>query len=1135
MSLARLVRVRLLPVAAAAVLCLAAARALAQNDSDSNETPQAYAQIVAADKPVFWWRFEGGKIDAGKALGKVTLSVAGPRKDRFPRFDEQNTAAQFAGDGARIVLADPGDDSPLDFESGDAITLEAWVQPSKLGDGQAVYVIGKGRTGNSGVAKDNQNYGLRLVGEKGKAKISFIFRSRDNRPGQAEDWHRWDSQAGFAVGSLWHHVAVSYVFGRKDSLRGYIDGKEVPGKWEGYGGASDEPPVVDNDDLWIGSSQGGQAASSLAGSLDEIAIYRSALSAERISARFLAVQPKPYVTNVPIPRQRVLVEVLEGVPDDNSWDFIPPPPSERYEEPAMALVELPRKYNGQGVRADRSNPLVVWMTAEAELPSGPQRLLLRSRNAARLYLDGKLVIDNPFPKDRSNGHNDLHLVKSDVSPNIRPVQPGDQEQVAEVEIAPGVHRLRLELYGGGKSKRVEFGESGLFIAPAGSDEFKLLAHEASRQAALNDEGWLSFERQRRQELAEINRQRRVAAARDYAAYWQRRHAWAREVVSANGSRSVPATFSIDAYAETAAKRAGQAPLPTCDDWSFVRRVYVDLIGTIPTAAQAEAFASDPRPDKRARLIEELLEHPGWADNWVGYWQDVLAENPNIINPTLNNTGPFRWWIYESLVDNKPFDRFATELVMMEGSLRYGGPAGFAMASENDAPMAAKANILAQAFLAMDLRCARCHDAPYHPFRQGDLFALAGMLARGPQQVPKTSTIPEGVKSQLVTVTLRPGEKVAPRWPFESNPREALAPPVPIPLAEQGDHIDADLLLHPGDTREEFAFRLTSPHNERFARVIVNRLWQRYLGRGIVEPVDDFDRGENAHPQLLDYLARELVLHDYDLKHVTRLILRSRLYQQVPASDAAAAKALAAPLRRRMTAEQIVDSLFVAAGKEFHVEELNIDVDSGRAETSSISLGLPTRAWHFTSLSNERDRPALSLPAAQTIVTLLEAFGWRASRQDPLTVRQQEPTLLAPAILQNGVVGRRIAGLSEDSALTELALEDQPLARFIERLYEQILSRPPTAQEREVLSSVLRDDYETRRTGSSPGVRPGPHKRDGVSWSNHLKPESSEIKIRFAKEVERGDPPTARLTADWRERAEDVVWALVNSPEFVWLP
>jgi hypothetical protein len=280
--------------------------AAAQNDSDNNETPQSYASIVAADQPAFWWRFEEGKVEPGEVVGKLTLSVAGPRKEWFPKFDDQNLAAKFAGDGGRIVVKDAGEKNPLDFAAGDAITLEAWVNPTKLANGQTVYVLGKGRTGNAGVAKDNQNYALRLVGTGGQAAISFLFRGASNQPGKNEDWHRWDSESAFAVGSGWHYVAITYNFGQQDSLHGYIDGKETKGKWEGYGGATDEGPVVDGDELWIGSSMGGSSGSSLAGSLDEIAIYRSALSPERIAARYQAVQPKPYITNVPIPRDRVL-------------------------------------------------------------------------------------------------------------------------------------------------------------------------------------------------------------------------------------------------------------------------------------------------------------------------------------------------------------------------------------------------------------------------------------------------------------------------------------------------------------------------------------------------------------------------------------------------------------------------------------------------------------------------------------------------------------------------------------------------------------------------------------------------------------------------------------------------------------
>jgi Concanavalin A-like lectin/glucanases superfamily len=175
---------------------------------------------------------------------------------------------------------DPGEASAFDFTSGDAITLEAWINPTRISSGQQVYIVGKGRTGNKGFAADNQNWALRLVGKDGGCHISFLFRDADNRQADQAGYHRWTSDAGFAAGSGWHFVAVTYRFGEGDSVRGFVDGRETKGAWD-LGGKSDAAPVVDNDQVWIGAGNGTSTSNAFLGGIDEAAVYRTALPAER--------------------------------------------------------------------------------------------------------------------------------------------------------------------------------------------------------------------------------------------------------------------------------------------------------------------------------------------------------------------------------------------------------------------------------------------------------------------------------------------------------------------------------------------------------------------------------------------------------------------------------------------------------------------------------------------------------------------------------------------------------------------------------------------------------------------------------------------------------------------------------------
>jgi hypothetical protein len=564
------------------------------------------------------------------------------------------------------------------------------------------------------------------------------------------------------------------------------------------------------------------------------------------------------------------------------------------------------------------------------------------------------------------------------------------------------------------------------------------------------------------------------------------------------------------------------------DLEFLRRVTLDTVGVPPSWEEIRDFERDRSEGRRGRVIERLLADPRGADHWMGYWQDVLAENPNILNPTLNNTGPFRWWIYESLLDRKPLDLMVTELIRMKGSERFGGPAGFGVASQNDVPMAARGTVLSGAFLGVEMKCARCHDAPAHASKQEQLFQLAALLAQGPVRVPKTSSVPldrihSAGRKPLIEVTLQPGSTVAPAWPFGDFVPEAVADR----LAE-----------NPEDSRDRLAALVTAPENERFAQVMVNRIWARLMGRGIVEPVSDWERGRATHPELLRWLGRELVRSGYQMQHVLRLILESNAYQrEVRASERVPNPLYTAPSPRRLGAEQLVDSLFAVTGKPFQTEEASLDIDSVRTLGNSISLGQPRKAWMLTSTSNERDRPSLALPRIQAVADVLQAFGWRASRPDPLSTRDHAPNSLQPAILSNGVMGTWLTTLSDDHGITALALKKQSLEALLDELFLRILTRRPTREEARTWSEWLAPGFEKRfARPAAEGLRREVRRPEYyVSWSNHLDPDATVVRQKQEQAARRGDPPTGWLEPGWRMRMEDVLWSLLNAPEFVFTP
>lgn len=1216
--------------------------------------------------PVAFWEFGTEESTPLVAHGGVHRDVPGPRSPEFPDFEPTNLAVQFDGQGARYEFADPGAKSSFDFTNGDAITLEAWIKVDNLRSGENLYIIGKGRTGAASFARDNQNWALRIRGVGGKACVSFLFATPPAAGVAKGDthWHRWTTDTGFDPKSGWHHIATAYHFGSPETIRGWIDGAPLKGTWD-MGGPTKAPPVVDNDAVWIGSSQGGAAGNSLRGTLDSIGVHREILDDKTIAARFKRTGGPILVKSASetladlgtLPVGRVVATFHEDAPAHDRWlneGEVWPGETMRWEGEEFLLPRLPLRYDAWGIRESWKAPVLVRLAADVALPSGKNTLLLRARGLTRLWVDGRIVARTIPLGGSPSGEEPVTPIAQPPLPGLRPASHRLQEVIFEVEVGPGEqHRVVVETMAGGKLFRPEPGELCVARLTDDGQSYSLLQPYPANAAPtpLTDAAVEAALVRVETSLADFDDRARHKAAATRDTFWKHRHEAARLWVAKHPAPSVPTAAStshpIDAFLSAKIDRAkslaaqaapdvaenfhtkvlpifrsecfrchgdkvqgglklnsregvlkgGDSGLPAVvasnpaeselltrirsksdfermpptgkgltpeqiatlaawietgapwpaeplkteqiafapliDDSAFLRRAYLDTVGVPPTADEARAFLADADPTKRSRVIDHLLSDERWADHWMGYWQDLLAENPTIINSTLNNTGPFRWFLYEALRDDKPLDRMVTELIMLRGSQHDGGSAGFGLAAQNDAPMAAKAHIVATAFLGVEMQCARCHDSPYHSTKQRDLYALAAMFTRKTVAVPKTSSVPAAFfenksRESLIQVTLKPDEAVAPQWPFGEV------------TGIHDEDLTDDLLQDPKDSRERLAALITAPQNVRFAQVVVNRIWRRLLGAGIVEPAHDWEGRAASHPELLDWLAREFVAHGYSVKHIARLILTSHAYSRSAVGwNQTAEPALRffnAPERRRMTAEQIVDSFFASSGGTIDVEVLTLDPDGRRPSSNRNTHGRPRRSWMYISLSNERDRPSLTLPRASVVAEVLETFGWSAARQTPRTDRETAVGVLQPAAVANSTLSLWLTRAANGSPLAELAVEATDPGLLVDEIFLRFLSRFPTTKERVPLVASLSEGFATRLIPAQEVQPPPPYERlPQVTWSNHLRSEANVIQQEWERRMRAGPPPDPRLRSTWREVYEDVVWSVVNLREFVWMP
>lgn len=670
--------------------------------------------------------------------------------------------------------------------------------------------------------------------------------------------------------------------------------------------------------------------------------------------------------------------------------------------------------------------------------------------------------------------------------------------VTTLALSSGRHEFRLEVSGRRLAREVS-----VVVHPKGGQPRLLSAMPGPE---FNAKAWEEWRKADRRRVSEATEAARAPLASSWAEEWQRRHDALRQEFTAVAAAKHRGR-SIDAIVDEKLKAEGVSPAAPANDYEFARRLYLDAWGVIPTGDEVRPFVADRSKDKRERLVTALLGDAKWADPWVGYWQDVLAENPVMFGQVPNSTGPFKNWIHRSFVEDRGYDRLATELVLMEGDDEQAGTIGFRESMANDLPPAEKAFVVAQAFMAANMKCARCHDSPVNQYKQRDLFGLAALLEGHAVVVPATSSVGEvpGRRKPAVSVTSKPGDAIAPSFVFEPG-RSAPA------TGPEGR-----------ETRAALAKWLTA--QPRFAEVGVNRIWKRFFGTGLVEPVDNWPRNPNvSHPELLEFLAAEFRGSGYSVRHIERLILTSRAYQRARNHELAARRSaagtplFAAQPLRRMRAEELVDSLHRSVGREFKSEKMAY---------ASVDYGYPKRTWQLVTLSNEEDNMILVRPRMQEILTAASVFGWRDQRPDPMTVRNDDPTPLQSLTLANGGLMNRLVRLTDSSGYTQMALEARSVPELARAVMLNTLGRLPSEKESAWFERKLADSFEGRRVDTA-----------------RLQQEAAETPRQFQDmmdayrqiaEARKPEPATVRLTETFRKSFEGVLWVLFNSPEFLFVP
>ncbi len=472
---------------------------------------------------------------------------------------------------------------------------------------------------------------------------------------------------------------------------------------------------------------------------------------------------------------------------------------------------------------------------------------------------------------------------------------------------------------------------------------------------------------------------------------------------------------IDTLATEKFRELGIEPSGLCDDLTFLRRIFLDATGTLPTAEEIAEFAADTDPQKRWKWIDRVLglsDHPQrsiyndrYASYWTLKWSDLLRNNSRDLQDqgmwALHN------WIKGQFRENVTFDKFVAQLVQGKGSVFSNGPASFFLVNNNPNEMAEST---AQLFLGTRLQCAQCHHHPFEKYGQDDYYAFAAFFARVGIKTSQEFGLFGG---ERVVIAKTGGEVRQPRTGQVMKPK---------PL--EGDAAENTL-----DRRIALAQWMTAPTNEAFSKAVVNRYVSYLLGRGLVEPVDDL-RPTNppTNVALMKALSDDFSKHNFDLKHLVKTIMSSRLYQldsQPTAQNAADNRFYSHFTVRRLGAEPLLDAIDFAAG----------------TQTKFKDLPAGTRA--------------IEIPDAEYPDFFLNTFAKPRRVSVCECERPADPNLAQALHTLNGdVISGKLA--DKKGRVAKLLAEKKPGPEIITELYLSTLSRNPTPNELTAAEQLVKD-------------------------------------------------------------------------------